>query len=672
MRIRTWITITLCFSAINLVAQGSGKRTLSADDIYRMQEVGEPRVSPDGKFIAYTVTTNDHESDKRCTALWMVSWDGTQDVQLTHGTDSADSPRWSPDGKYLAFTMARPEDSKDQVWLLDRRGGEARPLTHLTGVLDSYEWSPDSKRLAIVMSPGEETGDSKSGKEKTPKPIVIDGYRFKQDIEGYLSAASRKRIYLFDVATGKIEPLTAEANYDQNHPAWSPDSTRIALVTSLARDPDQTGSTDIIIAEARPGGSSRKIATVYSPNQQRLVWSPDGKTLAFLQGLEPKYNAYIQDRLAVVPANGGEPNVLTGSIDRAVANPHFTTDGSALTFTVEDDRLQYVSKVPANGGAIERISKNNAVISGPDVSGGHMAVVAATDTSAPEIYAFDNGELRKLTAHNDPLLNELKLGAVEDISFPSKDKTEIHGLMVKPPDYQAGKKYPTLLWIHGGPNGQDDHSLDFSLYPLQMERQLFAAHGYVVLAINYRGSSGRGAAFARSIFADWGDHEVADLLAGVDFAIKQGVADPERLGVGGWSYGGILTDYTIATDSRFKAAISGAGSANQLSMYGSDQYVLQYENELGPPWRNQDVWLKVSYPFFHADRIHTPTLFMGGQKDFNVPVTGGEQMYEALRNLGIPTELIVYPGQYHLFSRPSYIHDRLGRYLAWFDKYLKK
>jgi dipeptidyl aminopeptidase/acylaminoacyl peptidase len=572
MRIRTLITIALSFFAINLTAQAPQKRTLSADDIYRMQEVSEPRVSPDGKFVAYTVTSNDRESDKRRTAIWMVSWDGTQDLALTRGVESAESPRWSPDGKYLAFTMARPEDSKDQVWVLDRRGGEARQLTHLTGELDSYEWSPDSKRLVLVMHPGDEdASDNKGSKKKAPKPIVIDGYKFKQDIEGYLSASSLKRIYLFEVETGKLEPLTADAIYEQNHPAWSPDGTRIAFVTGLSRDPDQTGTTDIAIADAHPGSTPRKLLTVYTPNQQRLIWSPNGKTLAFLQGEEPKYNAYIQDRLAVVAVTGGEPRVLTGSIDRAVSHVHFTGDGSALTFVVEDDRLQYLSKVAADGGSVERISKSHAVISEPDTAGNHMAVLAATDTSAPEIYAFDNGEIRKLTAHNDPLLNEIKLGAVEDVSFPSKDKSEIHGLLVKPPDYQAGKKYPTLLWIHGGPNGQDDHSLDFSLYPLQMERQFFAAHGYVVLAINYRGSSGRGAAFARSIFADWGDHEVADLLAGVDYAVQQGIADPQRLGVGGWSYGGILTDFTIATDSRFQAAISGAGSANQLSMYGSDQ-----------------------------------------------------------------------------------------------------
>jgi dipeptidyl aminopeptidase/acylaminoacyl peptidase len=243
--------------------------------------------------------------------------------------------------------------------------------------------------------------------------------------------------------------------------------------------------------------------------------------------------------------------------------------------------------------------------------------------------------------------------------------------MVKPPSYEAGKKYPTLVWIHGGPIMQDDHALLFDLYPLQLERQFFAAHGYVVLAINYRGSSGRGAEFTRSILGDWGNKEVADLLAGVDSAVRTGVADPARLGIGGWSYGGILTDYTIATDTRFKAAISGAGSALQLSMYGSDQYVLQYEREIGLPWKATDAWIRISYPFFRADRIKTPTLFIGGEKDFNVPIIGSEQMYQALRTLGVPTQLVVYPGQYHILTRPSYIHERLQRYLAWFDKYLK-
>jgi len=203
---------------------------------------------------------------------------------------------------------------------------------------------------------------------------------------------------------------------------------------------------------------------------------------------------------------------------------------------------------------------------------------------------------------------------------------------------------------------------------------MFAAHGYAVLAVNYRGSSGRGQKFSRAIFADWGNYEVQDLLAGVDHVIKMGVADPDRLGVGGWSYGGILTDYLIATDNRFKAATSGAGTAFTVAFYGTDQYIIQYDYEIGPPWNPKawETYVKISYPFLHADRIQTPTLFLGGERDFNVPVQGSQQMYQALRSLGIDTQLIIYPNENHGIQRPSYQRDRMERYLTWYDKYVKK
>src|SRR5437764_14290549 len=208
------------------------------------------------------------------------------------------------------------------------------------------------------------------------------------------------------------------------------------------------------------------------------------------------------------------------------------------------------------------------------------------------------------------MLSKLMLGTPEEFTSISKDGTEVHGLLVKPPTYQPGRKYPTLLRIHGGPNGQDEHAFSF-------ERELFAANGYVVVAVNYRGSNGRGSAYQKAIFADWGDKEVVDLLGAVDEVVRSGVADGDRLGIGGWRYGGILTDYTIATTPRFKAAVVGARRALPLSMYGTDQYITQYNQEIGPPWKSQDLWIKISYPFFHADRIKTPTLFMGGAADFN-------------------------------------------------------
>lgn len=659
--------------ATSPAAQASSRRSIAIDDIYRMQEVGTPQMSPDGKWIAYTVTSVNREADQRHSSVWMVNWEGTQDLQLTYSTESASSPRWSPDGRYLSFLSSHGSEGKKQVWLLDRRGGEARQLTQVKESLSGYAWSPDGRRLVLKMSPSEDDSSaapSSGATPKAPKPIVIDRYHFKEDGEGYLTAASNTQLYLFDVETKKLDPLTADRKFDDSDPVWSPDGTRIAYVSNHDTDPDQSDNDKIFLIEAHPGATPKELPHANRPSGHGLAWSPDGKLLAYLEGFEQKYDAYNQNRLAVIPVAGGTARVLTEKLDRGVSLPEFAPDNSAITFLVADDQRQYIASVPVSGGVVERSSGPDFVVSQKSSAAGHTAVTAASDTVAAEIFAFESGKLRRLTSHNDALLSELQLGAVQDISFKSKDGTEIHGMMIKPPSFDASHKYPTLLWIHGGPNGQDTHALYFNTYPMQAERQLLAAHGFVVLAINYRGSSGRGADFTRSIFADWGDKEVADLLAGVDFAVASGIADPSRLGVGGWSYGGMLTDYLIASDSRFKAAISGAGIGNELAMYGSDQYVVQYNNEIGPPWKSLDTWIKVSYPFFHADRIHTPTLFMGGQADFNVPIIGCEQMYEALRTLHVPTELVIYPGQSHLFTRPSYIHDRLQRYFAWLDLYL--
>jgi dipeptidyl aminopeptidase/acylaminoacyl peptidase len=295
---------------------------------------------------------------------------------------------------------------------------------------------------------------------------------------------------------------------------------------------------------------------------------------------------------------------------------------------------------------------------------GRVALLLATPERAPEVHALDrDGAVRRLSAVNDSLFGVLTLGTTDDVTSRSVDGTEVHSLLVRPAGAPAGTRLPTVLHVHGGPNGQDQYAFSF-------DRELLAARGYAVLAVNYRGSHGRGNAYQKAIFADWGHHEVEDLLGAVDQVVAQGIADSTRLGIGGWSYGGILTDYTIATTTRFRAAVSGAGSALQLSMYGSDQYVTQYEHELGQPWEKPELWMKLSYPFFQAPKIRTPTMFMVGEKDYNVPSTGSEQMYQALRALGVPTRLVVYPGQYHGLTVPSYQVDRLRRWAEWYDRHL--
>ena len=663
MRIKASFALTLlCVTAFLTGVAHAGQRVLAPDDYLKFADVTAPQVSPDGTTVAYVVTTSDRASDEPKDAIWLTNWAGTDHRQLTRG-ESASQPKFSPDGRYLSFVSARPAEAKSQIWLLDMRGAEPRQVTHVSGEISGYAWSPDGKRIALVMSETEEGG-------KTPKPIVIDTFHFKQDVNGYVTAQTRKHIYLLEVGSGALMALTTASEYNDDVPAWSPDGKLIAYVSNHGKEPEQSGVDEIYMVEARAGAVPRRLAGVFAPNHQRLAFSPDGKLLSLLQGLEPRLNAYITDRLAVVSVGDGHLRPLTDKLDRAVSAPFFSADGKSIGVLVEDDGSNYPARVDLGTGEIERLIPGPVTAHDESAASGHTAVLASSDTQSAEVFALENHELRMLTSHNDALLAEIKFGAVEDVSFKSRDGAEIHGQIVKPPSYVSGRKYPTILWIHGGPNGQDQHELVPESYCPPLERQLLAAQGYVVLAVNYRGSTGRGAKFARSIEADWGHKEVEDLLAGVDYAVRVGIADPARLGIGGWSYGGILTDYTIAHDPRFKAAIAGAGSGNQTGMWGLDEYALQYNAELGPPWKSTALYVKLSYPFYHADQIHTPTLFMGGDKDFNVPIAGGEQMYLALRTLGVPTQLVIYPGQFHLFTRPSFLKDRAERYIAWYAKYL--
>ena len=656
------ITILAIAATSLLSAQSTAKRAVRVGDMYRLRSVGAPEISPDGQWVAYTVTTLDSAKDKSNTDVWMTSWDGTQSIQLTSSPDAETTPRWSPDGKYVSFLSSREGGKGSQLWLLDRRGGEAQRVTELKDGIDDYAWAPDSKRIALIMRASLDTADSANAK---PKPIVIDRYHFKDDDNGYLDS-TRAHLYVFDIAAKKATLITP-GTFEESRPAWSPDGQSIAFASTRPQgvDPDRTNNSDIFVVEARAGATPLRLTTFDGPDDGPLSWSADGKTVAYLQGSEPRFVAYDEQQLAVVNASGGAPRLLTASLDRPISSPQFSADGKSIVFLYADDRAQYVGRIAATGGAVQPLLSGRRVASGLSLGkDGQIAVLAGTATQPGEIFALENGTLRQLSHHNDAWLAEVKLATVEDISFKTKDGNDAHGLLIKPADYAAGTKYPLLLRIHGGPSGQDQHSFSF-------ERELLAANGYLVLNVNYRGSNGRGEAYQRAIYADWGNKEVVDLLAGVDYVVASGIADADRLGIGGWSYGGILTDYTTATTTRFKVAISGAGSALQSSMYGVDEYVFQYDTELGPPWKSQDLWIKLSYPFYHADRITTPTLYMGGDKDFNVPVVGGEQMYQALRTLNVPTQLIIYPDQHHGLTRPSFNYDRLSRYVAWYDKFLK-
>lgn len=634
------------------------------DDLAKLISVGGPQMSPDGKWIAYTTSRVEVDEDKSVSQLWMVSWDGSQDVQLTYGSEGAESPRWSPDGRWLAFMSSRPGKSKgDQVWLLDRRGGEAHQLTEVKEELEDYRWSPDSKQLLLTLRAKDEPEPEKGAKPVPPKPIMVDRYHFKEDIQGYLTD-KREHLFLFEISTSKLVRLTKEEKYDERQAEWSPDGKSIAFVSDQEEpDPDRSNNSDVFVVEAKGGSAARKLTTFSGQDSGPLAWSPDSTKVAYRQGISPRYSIYDMERLAIVPAAGGAPEVIAATAKTGTGAPVFGADSKSLVTTIGEDRVDYVAEVSLKGGDVKRLTGEQGVAGSLSAAAGHVALVWTTDMAAPEIYALDGGALRKLTAHNDALMAQLDMVPAENLSAKVADGNEVHSLLTMPVGYKAGTRAPMLLWIHGGPTSQDEHRF-------APDRQLLAAHGFAVLQVNYRGSTGRGHDYSFAINADWGDKEVKDLLAAVDGAVATGRIDANRMGVGGWSYGGILTDYTIASTTRFRAASSGAGTANLLGMYGADQYILQYDNELGPPWKNVDAYLKLSYPFLHVDKIKTPTMFMGGDKDFNVTLIGGEQMYQALKSVGTPAELVVYPGQFHGFTRPSFIRDRYQRWFAWYDKYL--
>jgi dipeptidyl aminopeptidase/acylaminoacyl peptidase len=666
--------VSLLLIGICVAEPGSlaAQRAVESRDLLRIRAVSDPQLSPEGAWVAYTVSTADTVEDKRDADVWMTSWDGKRTVRLTFTGEREHSPRWSPDGRHLAFLSSR-DDPRDvaQVWLLDRRGGEAERVTDLPGGVSDYAWSPDGSRLALVASDPDpdQPVPGQDSTERRPEPIVVDRYRFKYDEVGYIGG-EREHLYVFTLADRKAELITP-GEYDELSPSWSPDGRSIAFLSRRRADYDRTDNWDIYLVAARAGAEPRQLTTYAGADMdpewgnRAPSWSPDGKLIAYVQGGKPELLYYGGHKVAVVPVDGGAARVLTASLDRNVLSPTFSPDGSSVLFLLEDDRVFHLARVPVAGGEVERLVEGKRTIEDLSVGkDGRLALTSSTPAHPTEVFAVERGGLRKLSAQNDAWLREVRLATTEEISFKSRDGTSIHGFMLKPPGYRPGTRYPTILRIHGGPVWQFYH--DFA----NLDWQVFASSGYVVVGVNPRGSSGRGEKFSTAIFADWGEKDGEDVLAAVDHAVSLGVADSARLGIGGWSYGGILTNQVIARDRRFKAAISGAGQGNALAGYGTDMYALEYELELGKPWANLDAWKRVSRPFLRADRIVTPTLFLCGAEDWNVPLINSEQMYQALKSLGRETELVIYPGEAHEIQRPSFVLDRMERYLAWYGEHL--
>jgi len=671
-------TVLLAARAEPALGQAGGQedtapRPIAVDDQFHLQRVGPPVVSPDGEWVAYTLSTEDPEEETSETRIWMRETSGEgEPVPMTRPGESVGAPAWSPDGRYLSFTASRGDDARNQVWVLDRRGGEAWPLTEIDQGVSDYAWSPDGARLVLVLR-DEEVKDS-SWTSDRPEPWVIDRLQFKRDRAGYLTDDRRSHLYLFDVESGEVRQLTT-GRWDESGPVWSPDGSRIAFVSNRTEDPDTNANSDIwvVSADAQSPTEDPLRITDNPGSDGSPAWSPDGRSIAHTSVVEPELIWYATRHLALSSSEGsGDTRVLTQELDRNVSSPAFAPDGSEIWFGLEDSGENHIAAYDLGDGSVRRITEGPISVRGWHVGPEGTAVARVARTDLPgDLFRLAGGDgaalgLQRLTSTNASLLSRLTLGEVREERWQSENGVEVEGFVHLPPDYREGQRYPLLLRLHGGPVSQYSHSFNF-------EAHLFAANGYVVLTPNPRGSSGYGQDFSSALWANWGDPDFADVMAGVDHLIDQGIVDADRMGVGGWSYGGILTNYVITQTERFEGAITGASEVLYIANYGHDHYQRQWEAELGLPWEgdNRDNWERIS-PFNRVEHVTTPTLVMGGEKDWNVPIQNSEQLYQALRRRGVPTELVVYPDQPHGLGPASYRRDRHQRYLAWYDRWVKQ
>tara|TARA_B100000586_G_scaffold198058_1_gene146457 strand:+ start:1140 stop:3134 length:1995 start_codon:yes stop_codon:yes gene_type:complete len=640
-------------------------RPLTVDDLLALESVGNPQVSPDGKWVAYTVSSRDMEEDKRMTQIWMVSSDGGTPIPMTSADYSASNLRWSPDNKYLSFSASKGEDAKSQVWRLNRLGGEATQVTNVKQGISNFEWSPDGNRLLLIIQDpkASDLTEDKDDDEK-PLPHVIDRMQFKRDYVGYLDRR-RRHIYVYTPGNENPTQLTF-GDYDNSNPVWSPDGKSIAFVSDRSEDPDLHWGTDVWIVEVDDPDSEIIQVTTNEGRDDSPTWSPDGRSIAYrtATGYDVGGSALTPTRyLASTVIGRDERKILTPKLDRNVADPKYSADGKKIYFKLEDSGQVHFASVDKDGRRLTRNLEQQVNVRDFSLVGGKIVLLLGRSDQPAEIYQFDDGALDQLTNVSNKALNGVARASVEKLQFKSADGTLVEAFYYRPIDFDNSKRYPTILWLHGGPASQ--FTYDFST-----TGQLYAANGYAVIMPNPRGSVGYGEEFAKGTVAKWGERDFEDVMAAVDYGIELGFVDPNRLGVGGWSYGGILTNFVITQTERFNAAMSGASLGLTTANYGHDHYQLMYELEFGLPWEFPERWVKLS-PFSKVQNITTPTLWMGGALDWNVPIINSEQMYIGMKRLGRDTQLVVYPGEHHGIRRPSFEKDRLERWLAWFDEHLK-
>src|ERR1041385_4964091 len=630
-----------------------GKKLLTAMDLLRINGVSNPRISPDGSRVAYTVSEVKMEKDKEwktVTQIWVVPANGGKARQYTRGDKSASQPEWSPDGSMIAFLTDREKDGERQVWMMLADGGEAWAVTSHKGGVSGFHFSPDGKRLVLTATdqPSKDEEDRKKLKDDT---MVID-----RDIK-------MTHLWLFDLDKREEKRLT-EGNYTVSDPQWSPDGTRITYTTRPTPRADDGALSDVWVVTVASGEKTKIAGEPGAADNAR--WSPDGKWIAFT-GTPDRDPGPSTSFLYLYPAAGGTPKQLSPKFDLSVGTPVWSRDGKTIYFSTNVLEAIELYSADVATGAVKQLTTRGITTGISEISNDGKTIVGTLNsaTQPTEIYVsnMDFGSIKPLTNHNS-WLADYSLGQTEVVKWKSKDGTPVEGLLTKPVGYQAGSKVPLLLNPHGGPTGASINNFNGTI-------QVLAANGFAVLQPNFRGSTGKGLAFSQANKNTWGKGDYEDCMSGVDAMVASGLADPDRLGAFGWSYGGYMTFWIDTQTDRFKAISPGAGLTNIYSMY-SQTDIHRYLNWFytdKAPWQNQDLYWDRS-PMKYVNNVKTPTMIMHGQVDTRVPIAQAQEFYQALVELKVPVEFVVYPRENHGFTEPRHQMDRVRRYVRFFAKYL--
>ncbi len=632
----------------------------------KVRSVGTPRVSPDGKRMVYTVSeaVTTPEKSEFVSQIWMANIAAKENVQITFGDKSSTNPKWSPDGNWIAFTSNR-KDNKNNLYLLSLNGGEAEPLTDVKSAVTTFAWSPDGRSIAFTMTDPKNEEEDKNDKAKNDFRWVDENLKMS-------------RLYLLTIqkdANGKREPrkLTT-SNYNVDEFDWSPDSSRIAFShskTPVANDWTTSDVSIIEVATAKVAVLANTPAAESSP-----LYAPDGNSIAILVSDNPPRWAQtgviqVFATNATNASNIAQPKSLIASYDGQPSIAGWSADGRRIYFSEAKGTGTQIYALDVAANRIEEIKTSPAVYSAITLnrSGTTFAFVRQTPDTPGDAYVASVSDFSPVQiSHVNADLRMPSVGRTEVIRWKAKDGKEIEGLLTYPVGYQNGQRVPLILNIHGGPTGvfQQTFIGGRGVYPLAT----FASRGYAMLRPNPRGSSGYGTEFRRANMQDWGGGDYQDLMAGVDRVIEMGVADPDRLGVMGWSYGGFMTSWIVTQTHRFKAASAGAPVTNLMSFNGTadiPSFIPDYFG--GQSWDVMDRYQKHS-PMFNVKGVTTPTMIQQGDADVRVPISQGYEFYNALKVQGVPTRMLVLPRQPHGPNEPKMQLAAMKANLEWFEKYL--